>query len=62
MIRSVKGSFLVSSKDSHCFVLIRLQISLMFYLFILDRGDGTEKERERNINVWLPVSRLLLGT
>ena len=24
------------------------------YLF-LERGDGREKERERNINVWLPL-------
>ena len=24
------------------------------YLF-LDRGEGREKERERNINVWLPL-------
>ena len=26
------------------------------YLF-LDRGEGWEKERERNINVWLPLAR-----
>ena len=33
------------------------------YLFIfLDRGEGREKERKRNINVWLPLSRPLLGT
>ena len=25
-----------------------------FYLF-LERGEGREKERERNINVWLPL-------
>ena len=31
------------------------------YLF-LDRGDGREKDRERNINVWLPLTYLLLGT
>ena len=30
------------------------------YLF-LDRGEGREKERERN-NVWLPLMRPLLGT
>ena len=30
------------------------------YLF-LDRGEGREKERERNINVWFPVAHLLLG-
>ena len=31
------------------------------YLF-LDRGEGREKERERNINVWLPLLHPLLGT
>ena len=31
------------------------------YLF-LDRGERREKERERNINVWLPLVRPLLGT
>ena len=31
------------------------------YLF-LERGEGREKERERNINVWLPLERPLLGT
>ena len=33
----------------------------IFYLF-LDRGEGREKERERNINVWLPLARPLFGT
>ena len=31
------------------------------YLF-LERGEGREEERERNINVWLPLVRPLLGT
>ena len=31
------------------------------YLF-LDRGKWREKQRERNINVWLPFTRPLLGT
>ena len=31
------------------------------YLF-LERGKGREKERQRNINVWLPLSCPLLGT
>ena len=31
------------------------------YLF-LKRGEGREKERERNINVWLPLVPPLLGT
>ena len=32
-----------------------------FYLF-LDRGKRREKERERNISVWLPLTYPLLGT
>ena len=32
-----------------------------FYLF-LERLEGREKERERNINVWLPLMCPLLGT
>ena len=31
------------------------------YLF-LDRGEGREKKRERNINVWLPLEHPLLRT
>ena len=34
---------------------------LRFYLFILDRRGGREKERERNINVWLPLTRPYWG-
>ena len=34
---------------------------LMYYLF-WERGEGREKERERNINVWLPLVHPLLGT
>ena len=33
----------------------------IYYLF-LERGEGREKERERNINVWLPLACPLLGT
>ena len=32
------------------------------YLLIFRERRGREKERERNINVWLPVMRPLLGT
>ena len=31
------------------------------YLF-LEREEGKEKEREKNINVWLPLMRPLPGT
>ena len=34
---------------------------MIFNLF-LERGEGREKERERNINVWLPLMHPLLGT
>ena len=34
---------------------------LRFYLFIFREGKGGRK-RERNINVWLPLARPLLGT
>ena len=33
----------------------------LIYLF-LEREEGREKERERNINVWLPLACSLLGT
>ena len=33
-----------------------------FIYLILDRGEGREEERERNINVWLPFTYPLLGT
>ena len=44
-----------------------LDLSLSFfkkdfiYLF-LERGEGSENERERNINVCLPLAHPLLGT
>ena len=31
-------------------------------LFISERAEGNEKERERNISVWLSLMRPLLGT
>ena len=34
----------------------------IFIYTILERGEGREKERKRNINVWLPLTRSLLGT
>ena len=34
---------------------------IITYLFS-ERGEGREKERERNIHVWLPLMRPLLGT
>ena len=31
------------------------------YLF-LEKGEGREKQKKRNINVWLPLMHLILGT
>ena len=33
-----------------------------FIYFFLERKEGKEKERERNINLWLPLMCPLLGT
>ena len=51
------------------FLELQITISYLFsYLFIkllnlfLDRGEGREKKRERNINVWLPLVHPPLGT
>ena len=33
-----------------------------FISLFFDRGEGREKERERNINVWLPLMRPQVGT
>ena len=43
--------------ESYCFVFVFI---FRFYLF-LEREEGKKKE-ERNINVWLPLTRPLLGT
>ena len=45
--------------------LMKHQLLIIFYDFIylfLERGESREKERERNINVWLPLTHPLLGT
>ena len=30
-------------------------LKILFVYLLLERGEGREKERERNINVWLPL-------
>ena len=46
---------------------VALFLSFLFLFFkdfiylLLDRGEEWEKERERNISVWLPLMRPLLG-
>ena len=38
------------------------QLSFFFLFFKGERGEGREKERERNINAWLPLTHSPLGT
>ena len=38
-----------------CFFLLQLAFDLISFYLFLDRREGREKERERNINVWLPL-------
>ena len=35
---------------------------MVLFIYFLERGEGREKERERNINVCLPIVHPLLGT
>ena len=43
-------------------VVHSLKVFFFKILFIFDRQEGREGERERNINVWLPVAGIPLGT
>ena len=52
------GSHLRSDAPGMC--ADRLPFKYVTYLF-LERGEGKEKERERNICMWLPLARPLLG-
>ena len=42
------------------FLLLGFFFLRFIYLF-LDRGEGREKERERNIQLWLPLTRPYWG-
>ena len=42
--------------------LVNFFFFLRFYLFIFREKGGREKEKERNINVWLPLACPLLRT
>ena len=44
--------------------LLFLILDFLFkdFIYLLFRGEGREKEREGNINVWLPLAHPLLGT
>ena len=39
-----------------------LQERTHIIFYFLGRGEGREKEKKRNINVWLPLTCPLLGT
>ena len=42
---------------------ILIYVSKVFFkILFLETGEGKEKDRERNINVWLPLAHPLLGT
>ena len=55
----VNGTLVYSAHSSPA--AFSLSLSLKIYWF-LERGGGREKERDRNISVWLPLMRPLLGT
>ena len=56
---------LISTLMALCREMVEAPFFLFFFqilfLFVF-RERGGEKERQRNINVWLPLSRPLLGT
>ena len=45
-----------------CIVMFITDLKKYFIYLFLDRREGWEKERERNINVWLPFRCSLLDT
>ena len=49
----------LSGKHLFCPSILK-KIFKRFYLFI-DRGEGRERERERSINVWMPLACSQLG-
>ena len=58
-----KCQYFIFSYGWVVFRYICMYIYTHIYTFnISDRREGREKERERNINVWLSLARPLLGT
>ena len=55
--QGAKNCFLGGTKNLTLFFFLKDRI----YLF-LERAEGKEKDRERNINVWLPLAQPRLGT
>ena len=54
----IRGNAYIQSRCSNISAILFFKI---FYLLIF-RQRGREKERKRNINVWLLLARPLLGT
>ena len=56
---------IIANHSIMCYASIYTGLPFFFsdfiYLF-LERGEGKEKERERNIHVWLPLVRPLVGS
>ena len=48
-------------KSTECYFILFYVFKDFIYLF-LDRAEGREKERNRNISVWLPLKYPLLRT
>ena len=40
----------------------RFYLFIYLFIYLQERGGGKERERERNITVWLPFAHLPLGT
>ena len=50
-------SFVLAAKYLDPFFLKKI-----LFIYFLEIGEGREEDRERNINVWLPLTYPLLGT
>ena len=55
-------SFIAASEDNRQSVMHFFFSFWDFIYLFLEIGEGREKERERNISVWLPLKSPLLGT
>ena len=60
--------FTLDGSQAHIYLII-IQMHSFLFIYIkhcihlfLERGEGREKEREKNINMWLPLACPLLGT
>ena len=65
--KMIRSHFSVSHffifKNFSCFIVYISRIFfLVLVIYFLERGEGRGKERERKINVWLPLTCSPLGT